>query len=200
MTLTQTYLAGLQQAYARCGGADEWAHFAAVKHGISPEDSADLQTAYPQIPAPLLELLAFADGTYWREYQGETISFFLLGSDIMEYPYYLLSARQMLESKSQQYLSDYIARVYPAEDVAVSERITRDAANARWLHFSDCMNNGGTSQLFIDFTPSASGKVGQIVRYLHDPDELEVIADSFDEYLLALMEDGYDFIDAETFE
>ncbi len=49
-----------------------------------------------------------------------------------------------------------------------------------WLHFSDCMNNGGTSQLFIDFFTRARGqKKGQIVRYLHDPDELVVIAESF---------------------
>lgn len=41
------------------------------------------------------------------------------------------------------------------------------------------MNNGGTSKLFIDLTPSETGKKGQIVRYLHDPDELKVIADSF---------------------
>ncbi|WP_255361756.1 SMI1/KNR4 family protein [Eikenella sp. NML97-A-109] len=166
---------------------------------MAPEDVHALQATYPQTPASLLELLSFADGTYWREYQGETVSLFLLGSDIMEYPYYLLSARQMLESKSPQYLSDYINRVYPAEDVAVDDRITRDAANACWLHFSDCMNNGGTSQLFIDLTPSVSGKGGQIVRYLHDPDELEVIADSFDEYLLALIEDRYDFIHEDDF-
>ncbi|MBH5329719.1 SMI1/KNR4 family protein [Eikenella sp. S3360] len=199
MTVSQTYLAGLQQAYARRGGADEWARFAQVKQGISPADAAALQAAYPHTPAALLELLAFADGTYWHEYQGQTFSLFLLGSDVMEYPYYLLSARQMLESKSQQYLSDYIARVYPAEDVAVDERITRDAEHARWLHFSDCMNNGGTSQLFIDFTPSPSGKAGQIVRYLHDPDELSVIADSFEEYLQHLIEDGYDFIQEDYF-
>ena len=56
------------------------------------------------------------------------------------------------------------------------------------------MNNGGTSKLFIDFSPSEKGKKGQIVRYLHDPDEIAVIADSFDEYLEKLMEYGLDFI------
>ena len=51
------------------------------------------------------------------------------------------------------------------------------------------MNNGGTSKLFIDFSPSASGIKGQIVRFLHDLDEIEVIADSFDEYLEMQMKD-----------
>lgn len=68
----------------------------------------------------------------------------------------------------------------------------------RWLHFSDCMNNGGTSQLFIDFSPSDKGVKGQIVRFLHDPDEIKVIADSFEEYLQQLIDDGYDFINEDT--
>ena len=63
-----------------------------------------------------------------------------------------------------------------------------------WLHFSDCRNNGGTSRLYIDFSPSSAGVCGQVVRYLHDPDELTVIADSFDAYLQMLMENAYDFI------
>ena len=64
----------------------------------------------------------------------------------------------------------------------------------KWLHFSDCINNAGTSQLFIDFSPSEKGVKGQIVRFLHDPDEIGVIADSFDEYLEELIESGLDFI------
>jgi len=35
-----------------------------------------------------------------------------------------------------------------------------------WLCFSDCMNNRGTSSLFIDFDPTPEGTVGQIVRFL----------------------------------
>jgi len=38
---------------------------------------------------------------------------------------------------------------------------------------------------------------GQVVRFLHDPDEFSVIADSFEEYLTMLMDDGYDFINEE---
>ena len=56
------------------------------------------------------------------------------------------------------------------------------------------MNNGGTSSLFLDFNPTSEGKVGQVVRFLHDPDSFKVIADSFDEYLQKLMNKDYDFI------
>lgn len=55
----------------------------------------------------------------------------------------------------------------------------------------------GTSQLFIDFSPSAKGKKRQILRYLHDPDELVVVADSFDAYLQMLIDNKYDFITEE---
>ena len=60
------------------------------------------------------------------------------------------------------------------------------------------MNNGGTSQLFIDLTPSEKGVKGQIIRYLHDPDSLEVIANSFDEYLNRQVKMGLKFIDKEN--
>ena len=117
-----------------------------------------------------------------------------------EYPYYLLSAAQMVKNDGHfKTWGDYlIAREY--DDIPVSERITRDLDALHWLHFSDCMNNGGTSQLFIDFSPSESGKRGQVVRFLHDPDELTVIADSFDAYLELLMENEYDFINEDTVE
>lgn len=80
------------------------------------------------------------------------------------------------------------------DEVIVDDKITNSIKNIQWLHFSDCMNNGGTSQLFIDFTPSEKGTKGQIVRFLHDPDEFTVIADSFDDYLKKLIENEYDFI------
>lgn len=49
----------------------------------------------------------------------------------------------------------------------------------------------------MDFSPSEKGKRGQIVRFVHDPDEFRVIADSFDEYLQLLINTGYNFIDEE---
>ena len=62
------------------------------------------------------------------------------------------------------------------------------------------MNNGGTSQLLIDFSPSVRGVKGQVLRYLHDPDEMGVVADSFDEYLQMLIDEEYDFINEDTVE
>ncbi len=56
------------------------------------------------------------------------------------------------------------------------------------------MNNGGTSRLYIDFNPSDLGVKGQIIRFLHDPDEYAVIANSFDAYLQMLIDGEYVYL------
>lgn len=54
-------------------------------------------------------------------------------------------------------------------------------------------------QLFIDFTPSESGTIGQVVMFVHDSDRMEVIANSFDEYLEKMINWGFNFIVDEDF-
>lgn len=82
----------------------------------------------------------------------------------------------------------------------MDERILTDADKLNWINFADCMNNGGTSALYIDLMPSEKGKKRQIIRYLHDPDELMVIADSFEEFLNMLVKNRMKFIHEDDFE
>ena len=194
MNTVEQYLLGLKNAYFNNGGNETWEHFEKIKHGATKEDIEKLKNVYPDIPDVLISLLEYVDGTYWREYAGEEVTLYFLGSDVEEYPYYLLSSKNIIENQNQavEYFSDYIERKY--DDVKIDEKITDKADKLKWLHFSDCMNNGGTSTLFIDFSPSEKGKKGQVVRYLHDPDELSVIADSFEDYLKKLIYNEYDFI------
>ena len=198
MDIAKKYIEELKKAYYENGGKEVWDNFEKIKEGATEENIKKLKEEFLEVPDSLIELLKIVDGTYHREYQGQRIAFYLLGSDVMGYPYYLLSSRQILENKKDGYylFGGYIDGGY--EDVEVDEKITDDSEKIKWLHFSDCMNNGGTSKLFIDFSPSEKGKKGQIVRYLHDPDEIAVIADSFDEYLEKLMEYGLDFISEDT--
>ena len=198
MNIAEKYIEELKKAYYKNGGKEYWDKFEKIKVGATEENIQKIKEEFPETPDSLIELLKIADGTYHREYQGEKITFYFLGSDVMGYPYYLLSSSQILENKKDGYylFGGYIDGEY--EDVEVDEKITDDSEKIKWLHFSDCMNNGGTSKLFIDFSPSEKGKKGQIVRYLHDPDEIEVIADSFDEYLEKLMEHDLDFISKDT--
>ena len=203
MALVEQYLEGLKQAYIDSGGEEAWQNLMATAHGATEADLQVLRNRYPQVPESLLDLLRRIDGTYWREYEKGTVSDLILGADeeMGDYPYYLLSAKQIVETQNEafDFYADYINREY--EEVEIDNRITSDASQLHnWLHFSDCMNNGGTSQLFIDFSPSATGKVGQVVRFLHDPDEMVVIADSFDDYLKMLMKNGYCFVDEMNFE
>lgn len=200
MNLARKYVEGLKEAYYENGAAKLWDHFEKVMHGADKEELEKLKALYPDIPDSLLQLLEIVDGTYWRKYGGDTISLLFLGSDMEEYPYYLLSAQQMIDTKDQfSSWGDYlITREY--DDIPVDEGICDDMDKLCLLHFSDCTNNGGTSQLFIDFSPSAEGTKGQVLRYLHDPDELVIVADSFDEYLQMLMDEAYDFINEESLE
>ncbi|WP_160692244.1 SMI1/KNR4 family protein [Clostridium sp. C2-6-12] len=201
MKVVEEYVNALKKAYYDNGGKKSWDHFEKVMHGASSEDIKKLKEEYPYVPDSFVKLLEYVDGTYWREYEGEKITFYILGSDVYEYPYYLLSVNQILESKNEavDFYADYVNREY-GDEVEVDERIIDCSNDMKWLHFSDCMNNGGTSQLFIDFSPSVKGIKGQVVRFLHDPDEIQVIADSFDEYLQKLINNGIDFINEDTVE
>jgi len=200
MEIVKQYLAGLEKAYFDNGAKETWGHFEKIKHGATKEDIEKIKSLYPEVPNSLISLLEFVDGTYWREYKGEEITLYFLGSDVEEYPYYLLSSREIVENQNEaiEYYSDYIERKY--EEVEIDEKITNQSNSLKWLHFSVCMNNGGTSQLFIDFSPSEKGTKGQIVRFLHDPDEIIVIADSFEEYLKKLIDNEYDFINEDILE
>jgi len=198
MSTVEKYLSGLKKAYFDNSAHQTWEHFEKIKHGATKDDIEKLKNIYPDIPDELIGLLEYVDGTYWREYAGEEIAFYFLGSDVEECPYYLLSSKEIVENENQviEYYSDCIERKY--DDVEIDEKITNKADSLKWLHFSDCMNNGGTSQLFIDFSPSEKGKKGQVVRFLHDPDEFCVIADCFEDYLNKLMDNEYDFINEDT--
>ena len=198
--LARAYFDGLKAAYYRYDGQEMWDRFASVVHGADQRDLDRLTALYPDIPESLIELLKLVDGTYYREYFGEKVLLYFLGSDYEGFPYYLLSARQMVDTKNQfRQWGDYlINREY--DDIPVDEGVCDDLDKLDWLHFSDCRNNGGTSQLFIDFSPSVKGKKGQVLRFLHDPDEMVVVADSFDEYLQMLIDQDYPFIDEDSVE
>lgn len=189
--LIETYIKCIENKYLEKEDKykEQYETFIANKREMTKEEEKVLLKEYPDIPQTLIDLLKYTNGTY-EDY------IYFLSSDVDdgEYPYYLLSSNQIIETKNEaiNYLADMIDREY--DDVVVDERIIDNSKNVHWLHFADCMNNGGTSQLFIDFTPSVKGKKGQIIRFLHDPDELLVIADSFDEYIKKIIDSDFAFI------
>ena len=207
MDIIENYFKEIENKYKDLGLYMKWNHFWKAKEGVSKIEREELLKVFPEIPESLLKMLNKVDGTYWREYAGEKFTQYLFGSDVDggEYPYYLLSTREIIDDKeiaNNFYDLFYYATEEPDENYGpfIDEKISTDVNQLKWIHFSDCMNNGGTSQLFIDLTPSEKGKKGQIIRYLHDPDELKVIADSFDEFLRILMKNGMIFLHEDYFE
>lgn len=208
-TIAYDYISGLKKELKAKGNQSVLTELASAT-GASADNIARLRTAYPQCPDSLIELLQQVDGTYYREYGEQTVNCYALGSDVFEYPYYLLSAAEIVADNNSQFANRSIRDIYGdnmdewlpvTRDPQLGkgnrdDRVNPDIPLGKWLHFADCMNNGGTSQLFIDFNPSGEGTVGQIVRFLHDPDSYQVIADSFNSYLHNLIDDGYSFLNS----
>lgn len=201
MTMIERYFDGLEQVYNRVAYPEEhyWQGFKNRIHGASDTDIAKLKAKFPLMPQSLIGLLNIVDGTYWREYHGEQIAFYMFGSIPPDfgYPCYLNSCQQMMASDDEfAFLKDYINReLDPDWGVAIDDKIIDDFSQVHWLHLADCMNNGGTSKLYLDFSPSGTGNMGQVIMYLHDPDELTVIAEGFDEYLQKLVQTDFAFIE-----
>lgn len=66
------------------------------------------------------------------------------------------------------------------------ERIRDGWFHHGWLPFADF--GGGTLTLFSDMSPSGSGKTGQIIGFVHDPDEMVYVAPGFAELLEASLD------------
>jgi len=196
MTLVDRFLSGLVPHLP-----EEDARMWAWVEGASTADLQRLRERWPQVPESLVALLAQVDGTHFRAYPGGEVVVLMLGSDVEEghYPYYLRSVEQAFEDSAQW--DDSIRSIYEEwleEDPEIlGEGIDADLPMGKRLCFSHCMNNGGSSMLYLDFDPAPGGTVGQVVRYLHDPDSYRVIAPSFDAYLQQLIDGDYAFIDEE---
>jgi cell wall assembly regulator SMI1 len=192
MNLVDRFLSGLIPRLPE-DDAPQWAW----TEGASEADLQRLRAQWPQVPDSLVELLSRVDGTHFRDYPKGEVCVLMLGSDVGDYPYYLRSIAQIFED--QQQWDDSIRSIYEEwleeEPEILSAGIDADLPMSRRLCFSHCMNNGGTSMLYLDFDPAPGGNVGQVVRYLHDPDSYAVIAPSFDAYLQQLIDRDYSFLD-----
>jgi len=162
-------------------------------NGATDAQIKSLLEIFPQCPQSLIELLQDVNGTYHCKHGQETISVLVLGSDLGEYPYYLKSVEQILADVQNQRETIFERYQDFLEYVDIDKKISMHVPLNERLCFADCMNNGGTSSIYIDFSPAEGGKMGQVVRYVHDPDSFEVIASSFDEYLQQLVEGDYEF-------
>lgn len=190
INIVEQYLKGLEERLSEYDKSE-----LSYASGATDRQLANLKYSYPNCPDSLLQLLGRINGTYWEKYGDHEICVLILGSDVFEYPYYLKSVEQILEGGGfKASIREIYSKYFNDMPELVGENIDPDVNIDRWLCFSDCMNNGGTSQLFLDFDPLPGGIPGQVVRFLHDPDSFKVIANSFDDYLLMLISEDYSFI------
>ena len=63
----------------------------------------------------------------------------------------------------------------------LDNRIKPYLFNKKWFPFAQVV--GGSLYLMLDFDPTEKGKTGQIIFYIHDPDFIYYITESFTELL-----------------
>lgn len=196
MDIVDHYLAGLRRALS----ATPLARLDAAS-GASAAQLQTLLQAFPECPASLLSLLGQINGSHWDDDDDGSTAVLMLGADpaMGSYPYFLRSVEQILEDR--QLYPDSIVEMYgdpPGDDgFVLDSRIDVHASGTGRLCFAHCMNNGGTSMLYLDFVPAAGGVSGQLMRTLHDPDEYRVIAAGFDDYLQLQINQEYAFVEPE---
>lgn len=183
-SIAEKYIHGLKEKYYKVDYS-KWEEFESSRLGAHNSFIKDLIVKYPEVPKSLIDLYEYTDGS---------ISMYFLGSDIKGYPYYFNTLLDI--SMGSSVLKSVFRTIdeHKENNTKIDERINKDTSKLHWLYFSDCMNNGENSRLFIDFTPSDKGQVGQVIRYSKDTNEFVVIANSFDEYLRFLIDNNYDFI------
>ncbi|MRG44068.1 SMI1/KNR4 family protein [Chitinophaga sp. SYP-B3965] len=190
--IIQQYLNGLQTHLS-----EDDKKALSYAYGAMDSQIARLKDQYPECPDSLLQLLMQINGTYGQHYGDQDIFVLIFGAevDLTEYPYYLRSVEQILEgSDFNKSIRETYGEHFESMPGLVEPGIDPDVDMDRWLCFSYCVNNGGTSMLYLDFNPLPGGTRGQVVRYLHDPDSFKVIAGSFDEYLQMVMDKDYSFL------
>ena len=98
---------------------------------------------------------------------------FLTGHDFLSLSE-SMKERMSMEKRAIQYLG------YEQEE-ARDTRISPGWYEAGWLPFASF--GGGTLSLILDMSPTAAGQAGQIIAFTHDPDCIEYVAASFEEFL-----------------
>ncbi|MFE6075896.1 SMI1/KNR4 family protein [Paenibacillus sp. NPDC057886] len=98
-------------------------------------------------------------------------------------PFYLMSLEEIRETK--QYFCDVDEKLdeyYSAEEISkLDPEIKPYLFHKEWIPFATMA--GGSLYLMLDFDPAEKGTYGQIIMYVHDPDFVYYLTDTFTELL-----------------
>ena len=104
----------------------------------------------------------------------------------------LMSLEQVEKSKGYFQNKDALLTDYPdyftKEDIErmKDERMKPYLFNKKWFPFAEYCDS---CYLMLDFDPGKEGKEGQIICYIHDPDEVIYVAESLTELVDGIMEE-----------
>jgi cell wall assembly regulator SMI1 len=98
-------------------------------------------------------------------------------------PFTIMSIEDIKDTKKYFCERDeLLGNYYDTEEIKKLDiRIKPYLFNKRWFPFAQMA--GGDLYLLLDFDPTEKGKIGQIIFYVHDPDFIYYIAESFGELL-----------------
>lgn len=166
------YLRGLQQIYAQMQVELR------VRPAASPAALGALAAAAGgALDSGLVEAWSVADGT------ASPTPFFARPRFLTPFDFISTDAavrqRLALERRSTSYREYTQAE---ARDI----RIGDGWFQAGWVPFAQF--GGGTLLLLSDMSPAAPGTAGQVIGFVHDPDEIVFVAASFREFLAASLQ------------
>ena len=186
LTIHERFMTDIYSIY-RGVVPDLWSAIKNGWKGISSREWMHLLQRYPDTPEGLSFLLNIVNGTYQQEYTSMKVTFPMFLYEGKRF--YLLSARQMLEFDLHG--QDVMKMDILGLDTKPSQ--IRSASKQRNLCLFAATGEGEeASRLYLDYNPTKSGDVGQVIYYDGDTHMLEVLAPSFSHALLEIMDEMSD--------
>ena len=155
-----------------CGATDDEIKNFEEKFGIS-------------LPEDVKELYRYKNGSKF-------FALFPCIIDERDMAFNLMSLEQVEKSKEYFQNKDALLTDFPdyftKEDIEgmKDERIKRYLFNKKWFPFAEYCDS---CFLMLDFDPGKEGKEGQIICYIHDPDEVVYVTGSLTELVENIMEE-----------
>lgn len=157
--------------------------------GISGASEEELQAFEERLgirlPSDFKEFYSYKDGSKY-------LSILLCVIDQRELPFSLMSLQEMESCKKYFQNRDALLTDFPdyfsnqdLENMRDS-RIKPYIFNKKWLPFAQYCDS---CYLMLDFDPDREGQEGQIICYIHDPDEIIYVAESLTELIEGIVDE-----------
>ena len=186
LTIHERFMTDIYSIY-RGVVPDLWSAIKNEWKGISSQEWIQLLRRYPDTPEGLSFLLNIVNGTYQQEYTSMKVTFPMFLYE--DKRFYLLSARQMLEFDLHG--RDVMNMDILGPDTKPSQ-IRSSSKQRNLCLFATTGEGEEASRFYIDYNPTKSGHVGQVIYYNGDTHRLEVLAPSFGHALLEIMDEMSD--------